>query len=207
MANHESSSIRLLEYKNILKKLKGLGFSKVFSSNLADTLGISASLVRKDFTQLTTSGNKKGGYIIDDLLGEINRLLNKGTETGAVIVGFGKLGKALCNYRGFIDENIRFVAAFDTDESKIDPDADVPVFPAEKLAEFVSTNKIKIAVLTIPGDVVQRTVDILVIAGVKGFLNFVPFRLVLPADCYENHINLAMELEKVILHITNGHKG
>jgi len=42
----DSVARRLLEYKNILKKLKGLGFKRVYSSNLADTIGISSSLVR-----------------------------------------------------------------------------------------------------------------------------------------------------------------
>ncbi|MBD3243681.1 MAG: redox-sensing transcriptional repressor Rex [Chitinivibrionales bacterium] len=203
MHDRESINMRLLEYKNILKKLKGLGFSRVFSSNLADSLGISASLVRKDFSVLDTAGNKRGGYQIDELLDEIHHMVRRTEVTRAVIAGVGKIGSALLNYQGFHEENIRFEAAFEIDPSKIDPDAPVPVFHIDEITTFIPRNGIEIAVLAVPGAVVQRVADLMVLSGVKGFLNFAPVRLVLPKSCYQNHINLALELEKVIFQVAS----
>ena len=40
---------RLSRYRAVLLRLKALGFVKVFSDNLGDALGVSASQVRKDF--------------------------------------------------------------------------------------------------------------------------------------------------------------
>ena len=41
---------RLAKYRNVMRKMKALGLVKVFSDNLADAVGVSPSLVRKDFS-------------------------------------------------------------------------------------------------------------------------------------------------------------
>jgi redox-sensing transcriptional repressor len=207
MRTQEPVSMRLLEYKNTLRKLKALGFTRVYSSNLADTLGISSSLVRRDFGVLDTSGNKRGGYRIDDLLGEIARVLRKDTISEAVLVGAGKLGAALVGHGGFEEESIKFVAAFDSDRSKLTQDGPVPVYHTDDLVGYVTQHGIKIAALAVPTQVVQRLADLLVLAGVKGFLNFASIRLVLPGDCFENHVDLAMELEKLVYQVVTASQG
>ncbi|MBD3420948.1 MAG: redox-sensing transcriptional repressor Rex [Chitinivibrionales bacterium] len=201
--NHESLTMRMLEYKNVLKRLKEMGFSKVFSTNLADSLDISASLVRKDFLTLTTSGNKRGGYQINQLLNEINKLLRKNERVKTVLVGAGKIGMALCNYNGFEEENIEISAAFDTDQEKLGQQSSVPIYEADKLTEYIMQHSIRVGILTLPGSAVQKIADSMVLAGVRGFLNFTPVRLVLPQECSENRINLAMELEKLIFQISS----
>lgn len=55
---------RLLKYRDVMQKMKGLGFVRVFSDNLADAVGVSPSLVRKDFSIFGLTGNKRGGYHI-----------------------------------------------------------------------------------------------------------------------------------------------
>lgn len=198
---NESVNRRFLEYRNILKKISGLGFTKVFSSNLADSLGISSSLVRKDFLSLSTVGNKRGGYQIKDLLNEINGVLRKDREIIAALVGVGKLGSALLSYQGFSEENIRIAAAFDNDTDKINENKAVPIYHIDKFPEIIARDSINIAVLAVPAGVAQRTADMLILSGIKGILNFAPVRLILPKGCYENQINLAIELERVALQV------
>ncbi|NLG16721.1 MAG: redox-sensing transcriptional repressor Rex [Fibrobacter sp.] len=196
----ETITTRLLEYKCVLKKMRMMGFTRVYSSNLADSLGVSSSLVRKDFSCLTTVGNKRGGYQIEPLLAEIHKILHRGGEaTKAVVAGAGKLGKALCNYGGFEEENIHIVAAFDSDSKKVGNNERIPVLHIENLTSFISRNKITIGVLAVPAEAAQKVADLMIMAGVRGFLNFAPTRLSLPSHCRENHINLALELEKLIL--------
>ena len=62
MITNKNCIIRLSRYKNALYRLQALGFVKVFSDNLADSVGVTASQVRKDFSIFGISGNKKGGY-------------------------------------------------------------------------------------------------------------------------------------------------
>lgn len=207
MVNEELRAVRILEYKRVLKKLKALGLKRVFSSNLGDALGVSASLVRRDFSVLTPCGNKKGGYEIDSLMDEINRYLHKDKMTKVVLAGFGKLGSALLDYKGFVEEKIEFTAAFDKNPSKFrDKKNGIPVYNVDKMATFITKNKITIGVIAVPGEVAQQMADIMVMAGIKAILNFAPTRLALPADCQENHINLALELEKLVVQASGKRK-
>ena len=52
---------------------------KVFSDNLGDALGISSSLVRKDF-RLGLTGNKRGGYQVDDLIEKMEAIFGRNED-------------------------------------------------------------------------------------------------------------------------------
>src|SRR5690606_37944384 len=105
MFNQERIS-RLLNYKNLLLPLKGVGFVKVFSDNIADAFGVSSSLIRRDFASFNITGNQKGGYVIDSVLKQINEVLGKNEVQKVIIVGVGRIGEALINYEGFRKEGI-----------------------------------------------------------------------------------------------------
>jgi redox-sensing transcriptional repressor len=60
-----------------------------------------------------------------------------------------------------------------------------------------------IAILAIPADAVQRTVDRLVRSGVKAILNFAPVQVQAPADVTIRTVNMAMELEALSYALTN----
>jgi redox-sensing transcriptional repressor len=186
-----------------MRKLKSVGLTRIYSSNLADTLGISASLVRKDFLRLKTTGNKKAGYVIDDLLGEIDGILYKDCVRKAIVVGMGKIGTAIVNHLRANGDGIELVAGFDSDPAAVARKFPIPVYSVDKLCDVVSLSNITIGVLCVPGSMAQRLADLMVLAGIKGFLNFAPVRLLLPENCFENNINLALELEKTILYVEN----
>ncbi len=101
--------LRLLNYKNLLKHLQSLGFKKVFSDNISDTLEISSSLVRKDFGNFGITGNRKGGYDIDSILHKIDEILGKDEIQKVIIVGVGRIGEALMNYQGSLREVFRLL--------------------------------------------------------------------------------------------------
>ena len=77
MITNKKSILRLSKYKKALTRLHSMGFKKVFSDNLADAIGVTPSQVRKDFSIFDLSGHKKGGYLIDDLIHKINKILGK----------------------------------------------------------------------------------------------------------------------------------
>ena len=70
--------IRITRYYRSLNRLKTIGLERVFANNLADAAGVSAAIVRKDFSQLSIYGQKRGGYQIADLLVSLGELLGKG---------------------------------------------------------------------------------------------------------------------------------
>ena len=101
---------RLLKYRTVLQKMKALGFARVFSDNLADAVGVSPSLVRKDFSMFDLTGNKRGGYQLESLVEKLDAILGKDKKQKIIIVGCGKMGSALMNYNGFPRVKIRVVA-------------------------------------------------------------------------------------------------
>ena len=190
---------RLVRYKNILLKFKSMGLSRVFSDNLGDAAGISASLVRKDFSLAKlTVGNKRGGYPIESLLQCLDATLGTHVLQRIIIVGCGKIGTALMNYKGFANENIEVVAGFDNNPSRINPAATpVPILPGSQLAAFVKEQQIQVAVLAVPENAAAGILDQLAAAGVQGVLNFSPVQLKTGTALFVQNINIAFEIENL----------
>lgn len=188
---------RLLKYKDVLSKLKSLGFVKVFSDNLVDAVGVSSSQVRKDFALLKISGNKRGGYKIDQLIGDLNEVLGKKKLQEVIIVGCGKIGAALMQYRRFDEEGIKIIAGFDTDTAKHNPEGETPIYPMEKIKEIVKARQVKVGIITVPHASATNVLDELMAAGIKGVLNFAPVSLRSTEKCIINSINIEHEIENI----------
>jgi redox-sensing transcriptional repressor len=192
---------RLSRYRNVMKKMKALGLVKVFSDNLADAVGVSASLVRKDFSMFNLTGNKRGGYRIDDLVTKLNVLLGKDKKQKIVIIGCGKLGQALMNHNGFPRVGIRVVAGFDTDPSILDEEAPIPIMHVKKIRDFINENQIRVAALTVPEPAAQGMVETLKKTCVKGVINFAPLSLKSTDDFLIQNINVEQEIENLFYNI------
>ena len=192
---------RLSRYRNVMRKMKGLGLVKVFSDNLADAVGVSPSLVRKDFSMFNLTGNKRGGYRIDDLVAKLNILLGKDKKQKIIIIGCGKLGRALMNHNGFPRVGIRVVAGFDSDPEVLNAEAPIPIFHVKKIKEFIEENKIRVAALTIPEPAAQGMVETLKKTCVKGVINFAPLPLKSSDDFLIHNINVEQEIENLFYNI------
>ncbi len=198
MITNKNCIIRLSRYRNALVRFKALGFIKIFSDYLADAVDGTSAQVRKDFSLFGISGNKRGGYQIDALIGKLNIILGKNEIEKVVLVGAGQLGSALIRYKSFEKEGIKIVAAFDIDPAKINAKASTPVLRIDELTKYIQKNAIRIAILSVPDIAAQQTLDILIKAGIKGVLNFAPIAIKGSNDCIINNVNLAVELENLI---------
>jgi len=192
---------RLSKYRNVMRKMKELGLVKVFSDNLADAVGVSASLVRKDFSMFNLTGNKRGGYRIEDLVAKLNVLLGKDKKQKVVIIGCGKLGQALMNHNGFPRVGIRVVAGFDSDPAVLDAEAPIPILHIKEIKGFVTKNQISVAALTVPEQCVQGMVDTLKKTCVKGVINFAPISLNGTDNFLIHNINMEQEIENLFYNI------
>jgi redox-sensing transcriptional repressor len=190
--------LRLARYKRVLANLKALGFRKAFANNLAEAAGVTPSLVRKDFSLHGIFGNKRGGYLIDLLLVDIERVIGKDSVEPVILVGCGSLGTALLRYNGFEKEMIRRAAAFDNDPARQDAEGPIPILPIAALDTFIRNEGIRVAILAVPGQVAQVMLEQLVHAGIRGVLNFAPVYLHVPPPCTINNVNMELELESVI---------
>jgi redox-sensing transcriptional repressor len=196
---------RLLSYRHLLNRFKSLGMVKIFSDNIADPLGISASLVRKDFAIFGISGSQKGGYLIDTILGKIDQILGSDKMQEVVIIGVGRIGEALMSYKGFYKDGIRIVAGFDIDVKKIRTKADIPIMPIEEFPQFIKTHNVKVAIMAVTDIAAQQTLEILKSSHIQGILNFSPVKFKSTDEIVINNFNIENELVNLI-YFVNKHR-
>jgi redox-sensing transcriptional repressor len=171
---------------------------------MADALGVSPALVRKDFSVFGLTGNKRGGYKVDDLLQRMNTILGKEDVQKVIIVGCGKIGTALMNYSGFARERICIVAGFDTNPDRLAPNAPIPVLGMDRLGDLLQKEHVQVAIMTVPEGAASSVADLLVAAGIKGILNFTPTILKGTDRMTVHNINIALEIENLfyLVHFT-----
>lgn len=194
----EATVSRLPTYVACLAKLSEEGVVVVSSRELAKSAGVSAAQLRKDLSYLGDFGVRGLGYEVNELLRQITRYLGLTRQWSVAIVGFGKLGSALANYRGFVDKNFRVVAVFDIDPEKVGAvvnDNGLQVYPVEDLNRIVEEKGVDLAIITTPASAAQQVADQLVSAGVKSILNFAPLPLVVPDDVILREVDLATEMQ------------
>jgi len=195
--------LRLAKYKRVLQKLKSLGFVKVFSNNLGDAIGITPALVRKDLSYINLPGNKRGGYCIETLLDRLNEILGNMDSLHIVIVGCGKIGSALMQYREFAKEGISITAGFDINPDKVDKNPGIPIYHVEELPEFVSSRNIHIGIIAVPDSAASQVLDMMTKAGIHAVLNFAPVELKGNEKCIIQNVNISLEIENLyyVLHL------
>ena len=198
MITNKNCIIRLSRYKNALYRLQSMGFVRVFSENLADAVGSTASQVRKDFSIFGISGNKRGGYRIDELIEKISGILGKDKIQKVIVVGAGHIGGALMRYSGFEKEGIKIAAGFDIEPARYNRESPIPVLPVEELKEFVKKEGVRIGIIAVPEVAALQVADLLFTSGIKGILNFAPIRLKSPEGVVINNVNVELELENLI---------
>lgn len=199
---------RITNYYRILNRLKSLGLEKVFAHNLGDASGISAALVRKDFSLLEIKGQKRGGYEILDLINSLGKILGKGDKQDVIIVGCGRIGKALIDYKGFEIDKINIIAGFDTDLSLLDEKLAIPIYPLSMLKEKIEELNIKVAIISVPDTATNEIYKILVNYGIQGILNFTPITLKSVKtpdgkDTAVRNINIALEIEHIFYQLNH----
>ena len=186
---------RLLQYRNVLNRLHDLGFETVFSYHLGKEAGVSPEQVRKDFSEFGIKGNRKAGYDINELLFTINRIFKKHKLQKVILVGLGKIGMALIQYRDFRKKMIKIVAAFDVNPAKYKKKIGLSVYPMDQMKLVISSMEVKIAIIAVPDRSAQEVCNQLVECGIKGILNFSPTPLKVPSDVFIEHISICNSLE------------
>ncbi len=155
----------------------------ITSSAIASLLRIDDSQVRKDISLLKNTGKSRVGYDVLELKNSIERTLGFERPKNAFIVGAGNLGMALANYNNFTDYGLNVAALFDNDKNKIGKRVqNKEIYNISELPNLADKLNIEMAILTVPMQAAQKTVDFLVQSNIKYIWNFSPAVLVVPDD-------------------------
>ena len=164
----------------------------VSATTIAKALGFGEVQVRKDLGAICGSGKPRIGYTVSDLKESLESLIDS-RNGKTVIVGAGKLGKALLDYGGFSDYGLDILAAFDTDVSHNNASGK-PILPIDGLHDFCKENDVSIGVIAVPAKAAQEVCDKLCQSGIKAIMSFAPCKLTAPEGVAIQYENMALSL-------------
>ena len=196
---------RLPLYYRYFKQAEEAAVDRVSSREISEALDIDSATIRRDFSYFGELGRKGYGYNVKSLLNFFMEHIQGTDKKNIVLVGVGNLGSALLNYKfNNLSDKMNVVAGLDSNEeligSKIN---DVMIHHERELEDIIKTEKVEVAILTLPVSASQEMAERLVDAGVKGILNFTPTRLDLDKNIYVHNIDLGVELQALFFYMKN----
>lgn len=186
---------RLPLYLHYLKTLPDEYCATISAAAIARGLSLGEVQVRKDLSAVSGAGKPKIGYERAELIAAIELCLGYNKVTNAVLIGAGKLGRALLDYEGFEDFGVKVIAGFDCDENVWQASkASKPVLPISDLKAYCDENDVKIGIITVGKASAQQVCDTLVTCGITAIWNFAPCALDVPPTVLFKQENLALSL-------------
>lgn len=186
---------RLRWYLAALDAFAERGDSSVSSWQLAEKVGVSASLIRKDLSRFGDFGTPSFGYRIDALTRQIRRILRLDRPRSVIWIG-------ACGYRQMRSaadrlsrHSCRVAAVFDVDRSEVGTTVgELTVLGIDELESLVAERDIDAAVLTVSGSAAQEVASRLEAAGLSAILNMSGQLLVLPDRVRVTSLDVAGEV-------------
>ena len=200
---------RLSKYYRTLQNAISAEKSTISSEEVARLNGLTAAQVRKDLSFFGAFGRRGLGYNVVDLHRNIGQILGLHRTWNVCLVGAGNIGTALVHFKQFQDQGFIFKLILDSDSSKRGQKiGDLEIHDFEKCDDLLKQEKIKIAVVAVPGNAAQKVVDRLVAAGIKAILNFAPVTILVPPGVFVRNENMVIEIEALSYALTSkgGHR-
>jgi redox-sensing transcriptional repressor len=200
---------RLVTYLRILTNLERSGINRTSSDHLAEEAQVSAFQVRKDLAYFGRFGTRGMGYTVLTLRRELQRILGLNRRWSVVIIGMGRLGQALANYRGYTESNLYdfdIKGLIDVDPDKVGMSVHgLAVQHLNDLEGLVRAAAVDMGFITVPVEKAQEAADALTAAGVKGILNFAPTVLEVPDDVAVEQVDFLAGMKRLAFYILNPH--
>ena len=199
----ESTVRRLSLYLRFLEDFEARGQQTVSSEELAQQGGTTSAQVRKDLSFFGSFGKRGLGYSVPELASQLRDILGLGRTWRVAVVGAGKIGSALVQYRGFRQRGFDVIDVYDNDPEVIGRRWNGLV--VRDIGEFIASEGPlpDIVVLAVPAEQAQGVADIVVGKGIKAILNFASAPLSVPDDVAVKSVNMAMELETLSYALVN----
>lgn len=196
---------RLPRYYRFLGELKASGMTKISSRELSERMGLTASQIRQDLNCFGGFGQQGYGYNIDILQEEIAYILGLDKPKSIILIGVGNLGRAVTMHMNFESKGFHLTGLFDLKESIVGQIVkNQPVRSIDTLDEFCRENLPKAAILCIPKEAAEKTVNQLMKLGVKNFWNFSHYDIAVNnPDAKVENVHLGDSLTRLSYKMTN----
>ena len=185
---------RIPRYLNYLKDLPIDKVPYISATTIAKELNLGEVQVRKDLSMVSGTGKPRIGYETETLIAELEDCLGYNQLTLAVLVGAGRLGKALLQYDGFRHYGVKIAAAFDCNDRVLCLDSKTEILPINQFASFCKEHNVELGIITVGEGSAQEVCDQMVASGIKAIWNFAPCKLKVPEGIMLQNENLALSL-------------
>ena len=159
-----------------LSYLKGLREAPKYISAtaIAEALNMNHVVVRKDLASISSSGRPKVGYVREELLA----------------------------YDGFVEYGLNILAGFDTDPFTVNTEVGGKmILPMDRLEDLCQRMKVRIGILTVPGEHAQAVCNLLIKSGILAVWNFSNVHLDVPEGILVQNENMAVSLAILSNHL------
>lgn len=186
---------RLPQYLQFLNGLPPGQYDHISATTIAKMLSLGEVQVRKDLAAVSRLGKPKVGYRTSELISDLEDALGCKKLTPAILVGAGKLGRALLDYNGFEEYGVQITAAFDCNEQVLRMNkTSKEILPISSLKKYCTENGIRIGIITVGSGSAQDVCDQMLEAGITAIWNFAPCQLKVPDNVLVKQENLALSL-------------
>ena len=187
---------RLPLYARALSLLDATGREVVSSQELGTQLNVTPAQIRKDLSYFGRFGKQGRGYNVSKLLDELRRILGLNRQWRMVLVGTGRLGRAILGYEGFSPQGFRIVEAFDSDPGIVGTTLDgLVVKDTADLERVLAGDPADVGIVAVPAETAQRVIDALVRCGVGAILNYAPITAHVPSGVQVKRIDPVLALQ------------
>ena len=186
---------RLPQYLQFLNGLPPGKYDHISATTIAKMLSLGEVQVRKDLAAVSGLGKPKVGYRTSELIKDLEDALGCKKLTPAILVGAGKLGRALLDYNGFEEYGVQITAAFDCNEQVLRINkTSKEILPISSLKKYCTENGVRIGIITVGSGSAQDVCDQMLEAGITAIWNFAPCQLKVPGNVLVKQENLALSL-------------
>lgn len=194
---------RLPLYARELGLLVGEGRGYISSQELGLRLNVTPAQIRKDLSYFGRFGKQGRGYDVEELRERLRRILGlNGHVQRLILVGVGRLGRALLGYGDFRRQGFEVVRAFDLDPTRIGQMVDdVQVDHVNTLGEFLVGHPVQMGIVAVPAQAAQEVIETLVDGGVRAILSYAPITTSVPDGVRLRQIDPVMELESMAYYL------
>jgi redox-sensing transcriptional repressor len=194
----EKTIERLSQYRRVLLGCLQEGKYNIYSHELANLLHLNPVQVRRDIMLIGHTGTLRKGYDVKNLSDMIGEIIDSKKSQRVAVVGVGNLGRAIMTYFQGKRTKLVIAAAFDSDPEKVNRViAGIRCYHIDELEEVIRREKITISIITVPPEHAVATAEKLVMAGIKGILNYTPVALNVEPHAYLEEYDMITSIEKV----------
>ncbi len=203
----EKVDYRFYNYLYALRIMEHQHKETVTSEEMERATGILSPTIRKDFSlHLPAEGIRGKGYVVKELIKDIEGLLGIDQKWDVVLVGVGKIGASILANKKIQQAGYNIKYAFDSNPAKIGSIIQsIPVQNVRYLKRIVQSENVKIAIVAVIHDQAQRIVDDLLDAGIEGILNMSGGQVRVPDNIMVIELDLSFYLTELSHFITQMH--